>query len=221
MVILLEWKLVSYCCFLPTSYHWLGSNLHFSRKASCNQVHFKGEAVMVPLIILLIFIWIFLEECKHSTILLTEFLRAADVLSFNEIQKFYSFSCIEMLDFCISMVYFIGTYQAGPECLHCEEGCSKSRPSGCPHPCVLPCHPGECPPCVQMLRIKCHCKITSLYVECRSVDWRNTLVLPAILTVIFFYNSEPLIQYFKEYFSVWSLEAGGLYFPVEIWKEEM
>uniref|UniRef100_A0A8C5V168 Nuclear transcription factor, X-box binding like 1 n=1 Tax=Microcebus murinus TaxID=30608 RepID=A0A8C5V168_MICMU len=59
--------------------------------------------------------------------------------------------------------------KAGPECLPCEEGCSKSRPLGCPHPCVLPCHPGDCPPCVQMLRIKCHCKITSLYVECRKI----------------------------------------------------
>lgn len=63
----------------------------------------------------------------------------------------------------------IGKNKAGPECLQCEEGCSKSRPLGCPHPCVLPCHPGECPPCVQMLRIKCHCKITSLYVECRKI----------------------------------------------------
>lgn len=62
-----------------------------------------------------------------------------------------------------------GKNKAGPECLQCEEGCSKSRPPGCPHPCVLPCHPGECPPCVQMLRIKCHCKITSLYVECRKI----------------------------------------------------
>lgn len=114
----------------------------------------------------------------------------------------------------ILMVYFIGTYQAGPECLHCEEGCSKSRPMGCPHPCVLPCHPGECPPCVQMLRRqKCHCQDhKSLCGMQVSRLKRNTLVLPAILTVIFFYNSEPLIQYFKEYFSVQSLEAGGLYF---------
>lgn len=67
----------------------------------------------------------------------------------------------------ILVIYFLVTFQAGPECFHCEEGCSKSRPAGCPHPCVLPCHPGKCPPCVQMLRIKCHCKITSLYVECR------------------------------------------------------
>lgn len=72
-----------------------------------------------------------------------------------------------MLDFCTYVFYFLAICQAGPECLQCEEGCSKSRPVGCPHPCVLPCHPGECPPCIQMLRIKCHCKITTLYVECR------------------------------------------------------
>ena len=135
--------------------------------------------------------------------------------------KFYSFNCIEMFDLCISLIYFLGTCQAGPECLRCEEGCSKSRPSGCPHPCVLPCHPGECPPCAQMLRIKCHCKITSLYVECRWVVWRNILVSPAILTVYLFYSSEPFIEYFHEYCSVWSLEAEGLDFLVEIWKEEM
>ncbi|XP_038625176.1 NF-X1-type zinc finger protein NFXL1 [Tachyglossus aculeatus] len=59
-----------------------------------------------------------------------------------------------------------GGRKAQPECLQCEEPCSKSRPTGCPHPCVLPCHPGACPPCGQMLRIKCHCKISSLYVAC-------------------------------------------------------
>lgn len=80
---------------------------------------------------------------------------------------------METLDFCAEVVCFLAVVQAGPECLHCEEGCSKARPPGCPHPCVLPCHPGECPPCVQMLRIKCHCKITSLYVECRWVDSRK------------------------------------------------
>uniref|UniRef100_A0A4X2KRY0 Nuclear transcription factor, X-box binding like 1 n=1 Tax=Vombatus ursinus TaxID=29139 RepID=A0A4X2KRY0_VOMUR len=70
--------------------------------------------------------------------------------------------------------------KAGRECLQCEEACRKPRPPGCPHPCILPCHPGKCPPCVQMLRIKCHCKLISLYVECRQlstadVDGKNRL----------------------------------------------
>ncbi|XP_037397326.1 NF-X1-type zinc finger protein NFXL1 [Pygocentrus nattereri] len=56
--------------------------------------------------------------------------------------------------------------EAGKECEHCEESCSKPRPSGCPHPCTLPCHRGNCPPCTQMIRQRCHCKITNLYIEC-------------------------------------------------------
>ncbi|XP_043918359.1 NF-X1-type zinc finger protein NFXL1 [Protopterus annectens] len=56
--------------------------------------------------------------------------------------------------------------KAGKECSICEEGCSKPRPPGCPHSCTLPCHPGECPPCGQMIRVKCHCKIATLYIEC-------------------------------------------------------
>ncbi|RLW09358.1 hypothetical protein DV515_00002822, partial [Chloebia gouldiae] len=56
--------------------------------------------------------------------------------------------------------------KAGPECSQCEEECTKRRPSGCPHRCVLPCHPGDCPSCLQMLKIKCHCKLSVLYIEC-------------------------------------------------------
>ncbi|XP_023697570.2 NF-X1-type zinc finger protein NFXL1 isoform X1 [Paramormyrops kingsleyae] len=56
--------------------------------------------------------------------------------------------------------------QAGRECLRCEEPCSRPRPPGCPHPCALPCHPGPCPACTKMVRLKCHCKIMSLFVEC-------------------------------------------------------
>lgn len=55
---------------------------------------------------------------------------------------------------------------AGQECVRCEEGCVKPRPAGCAHPCVLPCHRSACPPCQLMLRQRCHCKISSLYIEC-------------------------------------------------------
>ncbi|XP_070785533.1 NF-X1-type zinc finger protein NFXL1 [Enoplosus armatus] len=54
----------------------------------------------------------------------------------------------------------------GQQCEVCEEGCSKSRPPGCPHTCSRPCHPGNCPSCSQMIRQRCHCKISMLYVEC-------------------------------------------------------
>lgn len=60
-------------------------------------------------------------------------------------------------------------HKAGKECQQCEEGCSEPRPPGCSHPCVLPCHTGACPPCTQMIRVKCHCKIMSLFIECLKI----------------------------------------------------
>uniref|UniRef100_A0A670J1C1 Nuclear transcription factor, X-box binding like 1 n=1 Tax=Podarcis muralis TaxID=64176 RepID=A0A670J1C1_PODMU len=60
-------------------------------------------------------------------------------------------------------------HKAGQECSQCEEECSKPRPPGCPHSCPLPCHSGDCPPCAQMIRMKCHCKLTSLYIECIKI----------------------------------------------------
>ncbi|XP_016340341.1 NF-X1-type zinc finger protein NFXL1-like [Sinocyclocheilus anshuiensis] len=56
--------------------------------------------------------------------------------------------------------------KASQECEQCEEVCSKPRPVGCTHPCALPCHHGNCPPCRLMVRQRCHCKISSLYIEC-------------------------------------------------------
>ncbi|KAK4385335.1 NF-X1-type zinc finger protein NFXL2, partial [Sesamum angolense] len=31
------------------------------------------------------------------------------------------------------------------------------RDPACPHPCPLPCHPGECPPCKALIKRSCHC----------------------------------------------------------------
>lgn len=45
----------------------------------------------------------------------------------------------------------------------------KPRPEGCQHGCLKPCHPGPCPPCKQMIRIKCHCGLNQPYVACK--DW--------------------------------------------------
>uniref|UniRef100_A0A3B5M218 NF-X1-type domain-containing protein n=1 Tax=Xiphophorus couchianus TaxID=32473 RepID=A0A3B5M218_9TELE len=61
------------------------------------------------------------------------------------------------------------TNRVSPQCEVCEEGCAKPRPPGCPHPCPRPCHPGDCPPCSQMLRQRCHCRISTLYLECRKL----------------------------------------------------
>ncbi|XP_066250881.1 NF-X1-type zinc finger protein NFXL1 [Euwallacea similis] len=59
--------------------------------------------------------------------------------------------------------------KAGENCEKCENPCTKSRPEDCTHECPKPCHPGSCPPCKQMLRIKCHCALTQPYVPCG--DW--------------------------------------------------
>jgi len=55
---------------------------------------------------------------------------------------------------------------AGSNCRKCEAECTKPRPEGCTHPCPRPCHPGECDPCKQMVRLRCHCGLTQLYVKC-------------------------------------------------------
>ncbi|XP_076265116.1 NF-X1-type zinc finger protein NFXL1 [Rhynchophorus ferrugineus] len=60
---------------------------------------------------------------------------------------------------------------AGTNCEKCENPCSKPQPEGCTHSCPKQCHPGSCPPCKQMLRIKCHCGLTQPYVSCS--DWLN------------------------------------------------
>lgn len=58
---------------------------------------------------------------------------------------------------------------AGSNCEVCENECCKKRPEGCQHTCPKPCHPGECPPCKQMVRIKCHCSLLQLYVVCKDL----------------------------------------------------
>ncbi|XP_044731524.1 NF-X1-type zinc finger protein NFXL1 [Chrysoperla carnea] len=56
--------------------------------------------------------------------------------------------------------------RAGSNCEKCELGCLKKRPEGCIHPCPKPCHADDCAPCKQMLRPKCHCGLTQVYVRC-------------------------------------------------------
>jgi NF-X1-type zinc finger protein NFXL1 len=60
----------------------------------------------------------------------------------------------------------IGIGKAGKDCEECRRPCEKPRPSGCRHSCSLLCHPGDCPPCKERLRMACHCKSSSLFIEC-------------------------------------------------------
>lgn len=62
--------------------------------------------------------------------------------------------------------------KAGANCQKCDNSCAKPRPDGCQHNCPKPCHPGSCPPCKQMLRIRCHCGLNQPYVRCS--DWTTS-----------------------------------------------
>eukprot|EP00092_Neocalanus_flemingeri_P035973 GFUD01039167.1.p1 GENE.GFUD01039167.1~~GFUD01039167.1.p1 ORF type:complete len:854 (+),score=216.27 GFUD01039167.1:347-2908(+) len=55
---------------------------------------------------------------------------------------------------------------AGINCKKCEEECQVTRPTGCPHPCSLPCHPPPCQTCTTNIKIKCHCGLTNLFRKC-------------------------------------------------------
>lgn len=66
--------------------------------------------------------------------------------------------------------------RCGSNCRKCEAECLKSRPEGCSHPCLKACHPKECDPCAQIIRIWCHCAISQLYVKCG--EWIDALKNP-------------------------------------------
>jgi len=62
---------------------------------------------------------------------------------------------------------------SGPECVQCEEMCSKTRPNGCQHSCPLNCHPANCPPCKQRLRMRCHCNSQVIHIDCYKFTSAN------------------------------------------------
>jgi len=61
--------------------------------------------------------------------------------------------------------------KSGSNCMECESHCLKKRPPGCAHECMLPCHPGPCPPCKKKLRKRCHCDKQQLKFICH--DWTS------------------------------------------------
>lgn len=67
---------------------------------------------------------------------------------------------------CHLVVGELNKTDAGKNCEVCEEPCSKQRPRGCKHPCPKPCHPENCPPCKNLVKVKCHCGLNQLYIEC-------------------------------------------------------
>lgn len=56
---------------------------------------------------------------------------------------------------------------AGTNCKKCELECSQPRPEGCNHLCSLgKCHPGSCPDCQHIVKMKCHCGLANKFVKC-------------------------------------------------------
>ncbi|KAI9247058.1 hypothetical protein BY458DRAFT_68498 [Sporodiniella umbellata] len=52
----------------------------------------------------------------------------------------------------------------------CHQLCKKHK--SCPHECILPCHPGPCPPCNSMGPIrKCFCGKTTQQKQCTNTDY--------------------------------------------------
>ncbi|RLU26180.1 hypothetical protein DMN91_002346 [Ooceraea biroi] len=60
-------------------------------------------------------------------------------------------------------------FDGGTSCMECEKECLFARPPGCTHACPQPCHPAPCRPCKQLVRIMCHCGISTLYRQCVSL----------------------------------------------------
>ncbi|XP_076351913.1 NF-X1-type zinc finger protein NFXL1 [Tachypleus tridentatus] len=67
---------------------------------------------------------------------------------------------------CHTVINAATELEAGETCQPCEESCSKARPEGCTHFCLLLCHPDSCPPCQQRFRKKCHCQLNTVYIPC-------------------------------------------------------
>ncbi|KAI8879259.1 hypothetical protein K501DRAFT_257137 [Backusella circina FSU 941] len=54
----------------------------------------------------------------------------------------------------------------------CEQLCKKHK--SCPHPCVLPCHPGPCPPCSLMgPETTCYCGQSTKQSRCSDTDYHS------------------------------------------------
>ncbi|XP_065556677.1 NF-X1-type zinc finger protein NFXL1-like isoform X2 [Artemia franciscana] len=54
----------------------------------------------------------------------------------------------------------------------CSEICRKELKPKCGHRCLLPCHPGPCPPCPKTVNAICHCEKSSpKTLRCSSKTW--------------------------------------------------
>ncbi|KAI4470848.1 nuclear transcription factor x-box binding 1 nfx1 [Holotrichia oblita] len=58
--------------------------------------------------------------------------------------------------------------RAGDNCEICTNPCTNLSVDGCIHQCTKACHPDDCPPCTQIIRIKCHCGLNQPYVACKN-----------------------------------------------------
>jgi len=60
-------------------------------------------------------------------------------------------------------------------CEECQFSCEQEPPQGCVHKCPIGyCHPGNCPDCQQLLKLKCHCAVNFVFIECNK--WCSTKI---------------------------------------------
>ncbi|KAF5192665.1 Nf-x1-type zinc finger protein nfxl1 [Thalictrum thalictroides] len=59
-----------------------------------------------------------------------------------------------------------GVHVKSESCEACDLRCQKDRKLSCPHPCPLPCHPGDCPLCKVLIKRSCHCGAMVHVFEC-------------------------------------------------------
>ncbi|XP_015776408.1 PREDICTED: NF-X1-type zinc finger protein NFXL1-like [Acropora digitifera] len=74
---------------------------------------------------------------------------------------------------CHTVVNAKNEQEAGTNCQVCNEPCSKPRPKGCTHACPFPCHKGDCPSCKEIVQLKCHCKLMTVFVNCSDLTSDN------------------------------------------------
>lgn len=66
----------------------------------------------------------------------------------------------------VSLLPLDGETALAESCEECLLPCQKVRELACPHPCALPCHSDDCPPCKVLVKRACHCGSMKHVFEC-------------------------------------------------------
>ncbi|KAK9827063.1 hypothetical protein WJX74_005265 [Apatococcus lobatus] len=67
----------------------------------------------------------------------------------------------------------LGSGPLAEACAVCSEPCTKPR--SCAHACLLPCHPGPCPPCHEQASVPCFCGTSLITLLCSQQQDKKLL----------------------------------------------